>query len=107
MSSLNDVNNLILKLKRDVPNQESLFNINRDKYVELLKNLTSINDKFPSILNIIGSEKFDIEGVLRLEYMIGMAEKVNRDEIKEHDASVAVGQVLVDDIVKPILNTNN
>uniref|UniRef100_A0A6C0IW77 Uncharacterized protein n=1 Tax=viral metagenome TaxID=1070528 RepID=A0A6C0IW77_9ZZZZ len=104
MSSLNDVNNLILKLKRDIPDPESLFNRNRKKYVELLKNLTSINDKFPSILNIVESDKFDMDGVLRLEYMIGMAEKVNREEIKEHDASVAVGQVLVDDIVKPSLN---
>lgn len=104
MSSLNDVNNLILKLKRDVPHSDSLFNKNRKKYVEVLRNLTSINDKFPSILNIIESDKFDMEGVLRLEYMIGMAEKVNREEIPEHDASVAVGQVLVDDIVKPSLN---
>lgn len=107
MTSLNDINNLILKLKRDVPDPKSLFNRNREKYVELLKNLTSINDRYPSILNIIESSKFDINAVSRLEYMINMAEKVNRDEIKEHDASVAVGQVLVDDIVKPSLNTNN
>ena len=44
-----------------------------------------------------------MDGVIRLEYMINMAEKVENKEMKEHDASVAVGQVLVDDIVKPSL----
>ena len=32
-----------------------------------------------------------------------MAEKVKNKDIQEHDASVAVGQRLVDDIVKPQL----
>jgi hypothetical protein len=101
--ALNDIFNLIEKLKRDVPDQESLFNKDRDKYIDILKNLTSINDTYPSIINIIASRNFDMEGVKRLEYMIQMAQKVERKEVKEHDASVAVGQVLVDDIVKPAL----
>ena len=97
------LNNLIEKLNCDVPDPTSLFNTDRDKYIELLKNQTSINDTYPSIVNIIGSDKFDMGGVKRLEYMVMMAEKVERNELKEHDASVAVGQVLVDDIVKPAL----
>lgn len=101
--ALNDIFNLIEKLKRDVPDEESLFNKDRNKYVDILKNLTSINDTYPSIINIVASRNFDMEGVKRLEYMILMAQKVERKEVKEHDASVAVGQVLVDDIVKPAL----
>ena len=33
-----------------------------------------------------------------------MAKKVQKDEISEHNASVQVGQVLVDQIVKPQLD---
>ena len=35
--------------------------------------------------------------------MVSMAAKVRNNEISEHDASVKVGQVLVDEIVKPQL----
>ena len=41
----------------------------------------------------------------RLLYMLQMAERVENKEIAEHDASVAVGQRLVDDIVKPQLKS--
>lgn len=101
--ALNDICNLIGKLKRDVPDPDSLFNIDRKKYIDIVKNLTSINDTYPSIINVIGNKQFNMDGVIRLEYMINMAEKVENKEMKEHDASVAVGQVLVDDIVKPSL----
>ena len=40
----------------------------------------------------------------RLKYMIDMARRVQKKDIAEHDASVAVGQRLVDDIVKPQLD---
>ena len=101
--ALNDIFNLIEKLKRDVPDPDSLFNLDRKKYIDIIKNLTSINDSYPSIINVIANKQFNMDGVIRLEYMINMAEKVENKEMKEHDASVAVGQVLVDDIVKPSL----
>jgi len=101
--ALNDISNLIEKLKRDVPDPDSLFNLDRKKYIDIIKNLTSINDTYPSIINVIGSKQFNMDGVIRLEYMINMAGKVENKEMKEHDASVAVVQVLVDDIVKPSL----
>ena len=101
--ALNDIFNLIEKLKRDVPDPDSLFNLDRKKYIDIVKNLTSINDTYPSIVNVIGSKQFNMDGVIRLEYMINIAVKVEKKQMKEHDASVAVGQVLVDDIVKPSL----
>ena len=36
--------------------------------------------------------------------MLGLAQKVKNDELSEHDASVQVGQILVDQIVKPQLD---
>ena len=89
--ALNDISNLIEKLKRDVPDPDSLFNLDRKKYIDIIKNLTSINDTYPSIINVIGSKQFNMDGVIRLEYMINMAGKVENKEMKEHDASVAVG----------------
>ena len=92
--ALNDIFNLIEKLKRDVSDKESLFHKNRTQYIDIIKNLTSIDKQYPSILNVISREDFDLNGVKRLEYMIRMAKKVEEKEIKEHDASVTVGQVL-------------
>ena len=43
----------------------------------------------------------DIE---RLTYMINMIKQAKSNSISEHDASVEVGQRLVDDFVKPSLN---
>ena len=39
----------------------------------------------------------------RLEFMFNMSQKVKDNKVSEHNASVEVGQRLVDDIVKPQL----
>ena len=38
--------------------------------------------------------------------MLNMAVKVDENKVPEHDASVAVGQRLVDEIVKPQISQN-
>jgi hypothetical protein len=57
-----------------------------------------ITSKYNSMLAIILSNNYDAH---RLEYMIRLASRVHKGEIDEHTASVAVGQELVDKIVKP------
>tara|TARA_B110000908_G_C9951113_1_gene312589 strand:+ start:93 stop:410 length:318 start_codon:yes stop_codon:yes gene_type:complete len=58
-------------------------------------------DNYKSIYNISINEKYDYN---RLKYMLNLSDKINNNEISEHDASVQVGQVLVDQIVKPQLD---
>lgn len=47
-----------------------------------------------------------VEGTIDLktmEYMVSMANRVKRDDITQHDASVEIGTKLVDTYVKPTL----
>ncbi len=63
-----------------------------------------LKDNYSAILNISMSPTYEF---LRLKKMLFLANKVKEKEVSEHDASVAVGQILVDEIVKPQLNKNN
>ncbi len=74
---------------------ESKFKENMiEKYEFLFKN-------FEPIFNISISKTYDFD---RLNFMLNMAKKVQNNEITEHNASIEVGQVLVDQIVKPQLD---
>ena len=55
---------------------------------------------------MIFDDKFNYEGLNRLKYMLVMADKVKNSNMSEHDASVAVGQRLVDEFVIPTLREN-
>ena len=61
---------------------------------------TSLYNNHNAIFSISTSDKYDFN---RLKFMLEMSEKIKKNEISEHDASVQVGQVLVDEIVKPQL----
>tara|TARA_B100001093_G_scaffold519757_1_gene610295 strand:+ start:2305 stop:2640 length:336 start_codon:yes stop_codon:yes gene_type:complete len=98
--------NKILKESKDIYRQflknEASKELNQDKF---LKNMRSkyieLNEKYPSIINISASQNYDEK---RLKYMLNMAHKVSNNEISEKNASVKVGQLLVDEIVKPQLD---
>ena len=62
-----------------------------------------IFEKFPSILNIAISDSYNYD---RLKFMLNTSAKITANELSERDASIQVGQVLVDDIVKPMLKKN-
>ena len=59
-----------------------------------------IFEKFPSILNIALRESYNYD---RLKFMLNASAKVTSNELSERDASIQVGQILVDEIVKPML----
>ena len=59
-----------------------------------------ITEKIPSIVNIALGDSYDFD---RLKFMLDMHIKVKNNEITEKEGSIQVGQVLVDDIVKPSL----
>jgi len=75
-----------------------------EEYVKQNNKYSIITKNYNSMLKIIFSDKYDSH---RLEYMIRLASKVHKGELEEQKASVAVGQVLVDQIVKPMLNKND
>ena len=67
----------------------------RDEMTEKCKYLI---DKTPNIYKMCIGGGMDIE---RLTYMINMVKKVKSKEMSDYDASVKVGERLVDEFVKP------
>ena len=99
----------ISNLQKLVKNIETLLNENgsrdeKNRLIETFKNEDQeTSKKYSSIFVVLESENLDRKDINRLSYMLDMASKVKNNAILEHDASVAVGQRLVDDIVKPQL----
>lgn len=60
-------------------------------------------EEYQSIFVVVDKDTFCEGDLNRLKYMVVMAGKVQKNEVTEHDASVEVGTVLVDDFVKPCL----
>ena len=76
-------------------------NVNIAELTEKAKELYPYtSEKITSIVNIALGDSYDYE---RLKFMLNMNTKVKNNEITEKEGSVQVGQVLVDDIVKPSL----
>ena len=90
-----EIYRLFLKneVTKELSKEQFIKNI-RVKYSEL-------NTNYPSIINISASQNYDEK---RLTYMLNMAHKVSNNEISEKNASVKVGQLLVDEIIKPQLD---
>lgn len=96
---------LIQKLRKDLNDSESFINSDKNKYDEILKNdFKDLYGKYTSIFDLIRNNKLSSLDIDRLEFMFSMSQKVKDNKVTEHNASVEVGQRLVDDIVKPQLN---
>jgi hypothetical protein len=67
---------------------------------EMQTKYKNLHTTYPSIYKVAMTPKYDYD---RLKFMLEMSEKIKSKEITEHDASVKVGEVLVNDIVKPQL----
>ena len=96
---------LIKKLRNDLKDSESFINSDKNKYDAILKNdFKDLYDKYTSIFDLIRNNTISSIDIERLEFMFSMSQKVKDNKVTEHNASVEVGQRLVDDIVKPQLN---
>ena len=60
-----------------------------------------MNIKISKLIIVIFLLKSDNYDYKRLSYILDMNEKVKNKEITEREGSIQVGQVLVDEIVKP------
>lgn len=66
--------------------------------VDDLYNYTS--EKLPSVVTISLGDSYDYD---RLKFMLNMHSKVKSSEVSSKEGDIQVGQVLVDQIVKPSL----
>jgi len=102
--SLLNLKNMVNELKLLYLDDNSVYYTNKE---ELQKNIedkySNEIKRYSSICNLLFKNNLSNDIFDRLEYMLNMAQKVENKDIVEHDASVAVGQRLVDDIVKPQL----
>lgn len=80
-------------------------NVNVGVLIEDVKKIyTYTAEKLPSVINIALGDSYDYN---RLKFLLEMNTKVRKNEITEKDGSIQVGQVLVDDIVKPSLKKDS
>jgi len=60
-----------------------------------------LNTKFPFIFKMVCGDNADLK---KLKFMLENITSIKNNRISEHDASVKVGQLLVDEYVKPKLD---
>jgi hypothetical protein len=83
------------KIDRNLKEEEFTNKLERD-YKKLYDNFPTIFQKV-----MLGTLELD-----RLEFMLKMVGEVKTNKLSKHEASVVVGQELVDNIVKPTLDEN-
>jgi len=102
---LGNIEKSVTEVYQEMNAKDSLWKTNPQQFKTNFENENKeLVKKYSSVFSIVFSSKFNNEGYDRLVYMLKMAKRVEDNDIAEHDASVAVGQRLVDDIVKPQLN---
>jgi hypothetical protein len=75
-----------------------------EKNAKYVHKYPEISARYPIIIKKVTEESdFDLA---RLEWMIGMLRKVEDKSITQYDASIKVGEKLVDEHIKPLLNTD-
>mgnify|MGYP001420836127 CR=1 FL=1 len=97
---LDDVKGMINKI--NLYNNKKLYNnLNPNEFVEKLKrDYNKLEENFPSIFEKVLSGTLEYD---RLEFMLKMLGEVKTQKLSKHEASVVVGQELVNNIVKPSL----
>ena len=92
---------LILKEVESILEKNKTNTLPANEYKEkLINEHKDFYEAYPGIFDMSMNGTMDID---RLKFMLSMTDKINNKEISEHDASVEVGQMLVDDFVKPSL----
>jgi hypothetical protein len=76
-----------------------------DKFTKKLeKDYQKLYDNFPTIFQKAMLGTLEME---RLQFMLKMIGEIKKNKVSKHEASVVVGQELVDNIVKPDLDKKN
>ena len=96
---MSDITNELISIVDEIYNDENPPSESKcEKYV---KKYPVISEKYPMIIKKVTQEKdFDLE---RLKWMVVMLTKVESKTISKHEADIEVGEKLVDEHVKPLL----
>ena len=98
-----DIKNLHKDCK-DYKNKKKYANLSQKEFEEnMVKEYSYVKNNFGSIYTQCLSGHMDLNIIT---YMINQAKQVQKSKISNHDASVNVGQKLVDTFIKPNLNKN-
>ena len=109
----NEVNQIIIEKKKfdnsfskkiieKFDNKKSYQNLILDQFKhKLKKKYNNLSTKFPTIFEKTINGTMDMN---RLKFMLNMINKVNNNEITEHNASVQIGEKLVNEYVKPMID---
>lgn len=74
--------------------------IGDEKEMYFVKKYTEVSDKYPMVIKRACVEGFDYS---KMFWMINKQNEVQNKMLSQHDASVEVGECLVNDHVKPLL----
>ena len=105
--SLVNLIKMVNEIKQDYLDKTSNFYTTKTTYEnDIRETYKEEVVKYPAIISLLFNQTLSEDSFDRLDFMLQMATKVYNKDIVEHDASVVVGQRLVDDIVKPQLNNS-
>jgi len=94
----------VLKIKdllKKHKNKEIDTNLNEKKFqMKLDRDFHKLKEEFPTIYEKTCNNSLETE---RLRFMLKMQNEIRKKKVTSHEASVTVGQELVDNIVKPNL----
>ena len=94
----------VLKIKdllKKHRNQEIDTNLNERKFqMKLDRDFYKLKSEFPTIYEKTCNSSLETD---RLIFMLKMQNEIRKNKVTSHEASVTVGQELVDNIVKPHL----
>lgn len=75
--------------------------VGKEKEAYFVNKYSDISNKYPMIIKKACEKEFDYSKIL---WMIDQQNKVQTKEISQHEASVQVGKLLVDEHIKPLIN---
>ena len=104
-------NSYVLEDVKDMMNRIKLFKEKQiDRHLtelqfssKLEKQYAKLYENFPSIFAKVMAVTLELP---RLQFMLKMIGEIQKNKVSKHEASVVVGQELVDNIVKPNLPKN-
>ena len=90
---------------KDYTNKKKYGDLSQNEFEEkMVKEYSYIKNNFASIFTQCISGHMDLNVIT---YMINQAKEIQKNKISNHDASVNVGQKLVDTYIKPNLEKKN
>lgn len=86
---------------KELSNYVELHSKDKDFLMNVSEQFSDFSDKYPTLFKQITYKECDFK---QLEFMLHKLENVRLGSISQHDASVQIGQLLVDKYVKPELD---